>query len=85
MQTVVEAERTAYAVGEEVVVKLDGIEVCDSDDGAVVAAAALPPWTIGEVGAAMREGGRERYAVFFLHEEALCVCVVAPDAIEGTA
>ena len=85
MQTALEIQRTAYAVGEEVVVRLDDVEVRSTGDGAIVAASALPPWTIGEVGVAMREDGGERYAIFFLHDDALCACVVTPEAIEGTA
>lgn len=85
METAVEQETCAYAAGEEVVLRLVGVEVLDTHDGATIREMDLPSWTIGEIGVVTREAAGLRYAVFFRRGDALCVCVVGAEVIEGTA
>jgi hypothetical protein len=85
MLRLVEREYGVYTRGEEVVVRLAGVDVLDFGRAEMVAADALPAWSIGSVAAVVREEGERRYAVFFRHGDAECVCIVGEGAIEGTA
>jgi hypothetical protein len=75
----------AYEIGEEVVVRLAGIEAWALDAGAAVAPERLPPWTIGEVCGRVRRDRRTMYAVRFRRGHSTCICAVDAGAIEGTA
>jgi hypothetical protein len=85
MLRLIDRERGVYTRGEEVVMRLDGVDVLDFGRAEVVSASALPAWSIGSIAAVVREDGERRYAVFFKHGDAECVCIVGDDAIEGTA
>ena len=74
-----------FAAGEEVVVRLQGIEVFELDSSRVLSASAIPAWTIAEiVKCALREGAPS-YTLRFVLGDAACVCVVPESAIDGTA
>jgi hypothetical protein len=75
----------AYAVGEEVVVRLDGVAALDLDAEAVIGADRLPTWTIAALTACVDSGTRRQYAARFLHDDAICIAVIDESAIEGTA
>jgi hypothetical protein len=85
MLRLVERERGVFTRGEEVVVLLEGVDVLDFGRAQMVHAGALPAWSIGTIGAVVREAGERRYAVFFRHGHRECVCIVGDAAIEGTA
>jgi hypothetical protein len=73
-----------YAVGEEVVVRLEGVDArIAGDDGAPSSVDA--PWTIGEITAVVELDSQPRYIVRFRHGEETYLCSVTRDAIEGTA
>ena len=91
MLRLLERDRGIFTRGEEIVLRLDGVEVLDFARAEMVPSAALPAWSIGVIAAVVREegdrhgsGGR-RYAVFFRHGRRECVCIVTDAAIEGTA
>jgi hypothetical protein len=84
MEAIVETGHV-YAPGEEVVVKLDGVEAYNVERGGAVTAACLPSWTIGLVLERRTVDGGAAYAVRIAHDECACVCVVGEGAIEGTA
>jgi hypothetical protein len=85
MLRLIERERGVFTRGEEIVVRLTGVEALDFGRAEMVPAAALPAWSIGTVAAVVREEGERRYAVFFRHGRRECVCIVRDSAIEGTA
>jgi hypothetical protein len=85
MLRLLKRERGIFTRGEEIVLRLEGIEVLDFARAEMVSAAALPAWSIGVIAAVVREEGERRYAVFFRHGRRECVCIVTDSAIEGTA
>ena len=85
MLRLVERERGVYTRGEEVILRLDGVDVLDFARAEMVPAAALPAWSIGSIAAVVRDDGERRYAVFFRHGRRECVCIVSDAVIEGTA
>ena len=74
-----------FAAGEEVVVRLQGIEVFELDSSRVLSASALPAWTIAEIVTCELSGGGPAYTLRFGLGDATCVCVVPESAIDGTA
>jgi hypothetical protein len=76
--TVMHEVEFQFAVGEEVVVRLDQAEVRGD-------AADLPAWSIGEIVERFVRGGRPSYALTMRIGDAVLTCVVAEQAIEGTA
>jgi hypothetical protein len=85
MLRLVEREEGVYTRGEEVVLRLDGVDALDFARAEMVPASALPEWSIGVIAAVVRRDGARRYAVFFQHGCHECVCIVGEGAIEGTA
>ncbi len=85
MQAAGRAVVFAYATGEEVVVRLTGVEVLDIDLGRRVPAACVPSWTIATVAGLSEAAGEARYALRFEHHGAICVCVTDEGAIDGVA
>lgn len=85
MQAAGQAVDFAYATGEEVVVRLTGVEVFNVDEGRRVPAACVPAWTIATVAGRSEAGGEARYALRFPHHDATCVCVTDESAIDGVA
>lgn len=79
------AQDFAYQAGEEVVVRLAGVDAFDVSRGLPVPRACLAAWTIGEIVSRMRRGDGPAYAVRFRHHGAPCVCVADERAIEGIA
>ncbi len=77
--------RYAYETGEEVVVRLEGIEVYDVEAGRVRCAGALPAWTIGAVAARTATDGVAAYLLSFRDADAACLCIAPEHAIDGTA
>jgi hypothetical protein len=78
---------TAYrfAVGEEVVVRLRGVEVFDLDMARVFHDGVLPHWTIAEIVERTSSDGTPCYTLRFVYRGAGCLCVVPEAAIDGTA
>jgi hypothetical protein len=74
-----------YQPGEEVVADIAGAEVFAVDEGAALAAAFVPPWTIGRIVSRVRRGQRPAYVLAFEHYGARCVCVADETAIAGLA
>lgn len=85
MTTADVATEFVYRIGEEVVVRLAGVEAFDVAAGDRVDAALLPSWTIAAVTARTSFEGLPHYAVRFRHVDARCVAVVPEDAIDGVA
>jgi hypothetical protein len=85
MLRLVERERGVFTRGEEIVLRLDGVEVLDFGRAEMMPAAALPEWSIGVIAAVVRKEGERRYAVFFRHGRRECVCIAGDAQIEGTA
>ena len=76
--TVMHEVEFQFAVGEEVVVRLDQAEMRDG-------AADLPSWSIGEIVERFLRSGRPSYALTVRHGDGVLTCIVAEQAIEGTA
>lgn len=74
-----------YAIGDEVVVRLDGVAAFHLAAGETVAADRLPAWTIGDVVARVERVGHHLYATRFLLDDVVCVALLDESAIEGTA
>jgi hypothetical protein len=74
-----------YAIGEEVVVRLDNVEVFDLDNMAVIPAAFLPGWTIGRIRSLVLVGERRRYLLRTELCERTCICIVDEGLIDGLA
>jgi len=75
----------AYAPGEEVVVRLRGVEAHNIERGAEVAAACLPDWTIGVILGCTVIDATPAYVLRIEHDGCACVCTVPETAIEGVA
>ncbi len=74
-----------YRVGEDVVVRLKGIEVHDVERGGLVPVAFLPPWTIAAISGIVQSGSYQAYVLQLQICHDPCVCTAGEDAIEGTA
>lgn len=72
-----------YQVGEEVVVRLGGVDALDTASGAT--ARALPAWVIAEISERLERDGRAAYALRFALGDGAYVCVAGEDQIDGTA
>ena len=77
--------RYAYAAGEEVIVRLDGVAAHNVERGAAVDAACLPEWTIGIVLGCTTADGLPAYVLRIEHDGCACVCTAPEAAIEGVA
>lgn len=75
----------AYQIGDEVVVRLDGVDAFDLLSGAAVGRSRLPEWTIADVTARVERHGRCVYAIRFRHEEAICIALIDEASIDGVA
>ncbi len=75
----------AYAVGEEVVAVLDGVDVYAIGRGAVVPAEFRPAWTIATVAGLTQTKESRAYVLRFGVGDNACICVAPERAIEGTA
>ena len=75
--------RHAYEIGDEVVVRLDGVEVRDANSGAPRATGAA--WTIAEITGAVTRNERPGYVFRFREDDAVCTCIADETAIEGLA
>jgi hypothetical protein len=73
-----------YGVGEDVVVRLDGV-IAYSAGTSVVVAKRLPGWTIAQVVALTSTDGLPLYRIAFAHGHAAYTCTVKEEAIDGTA
>lgn len=76
---------SAFAVGEEVIAVLDGIEVYDIDQDGVVPAKYRPAWTIAMVVGLTQTPESRAYILRFGIGDNACICVAPERAIEGTA
>jgi hypothetical protein len=85
MNVTQEETQFAYRVGEDVVVRLSGVEVFDVDSGGKVHDACVPPWTIASVAGRVVRRGIPHYALRFSHHGTACLCVADERAIEGIA
>ena len=75
----------AYGIGEDVVVRMAGVQAFDIERGRPVAAACVPEWTIGAVLGRSTRDGVPTYAVRFDVHDAPCICLADESAIEGVA
>ncbi len=73
-----------YAVGDEVLVRLDDVAALDLEAGRKIAAGRLPAWTIVDIVARVERGGHHLYATRFRLEDVVCIALVDEHAIEGT-
>ena len=85
MNAVQPATGFAYAVGEEVVARLDRAEIFDVTRGVELAAGPRPRWTIGSVVDCISMGGGRGYVLCTRHRGDTYVCVVPEDGIDGVA
>jgi hypothetical protein len=74
-----------FEVGEDVVVRLRGVEVVELDTARILHIGLLRRWTIGEIVETTSSDGALCYAIRFAYRGSACVCVVAEAAIDGTA
>lgn len=82
----IEAVRAfGYRPGEEVVADIADAEVFAVDEGASLAAAFVPPWTIGRIVSCVRRDERPAYVLSFEHRGSRCVCIADESAIAGVA
>lgn len=75
----------AYGVGEEVVARLDGVDVYSFDYGELLPAAWRPGWTIASIMECLVRGGQLFYVLRFRIFGVAFVSVVPEDAIDGIA
>lgn len=75
----------AYGIGEDVVVRLAGIDVFDVDGGGRLHSACVPAWTLAFVAGRVVRRGIPHYALRFKHNEGSYLCVADERAIEGIA
>lgn len=74
----------AYALGEDVVAHLDGVDVYSLEHAALLPAAFCPDWTIATVMEQVAVDGERRYVLRLLLGDDLCVATVPESAIDGT-
>jgi hypothetical protein len=74
----------AYALGEDVVARLDGVEVYSLDHAALLPSAFYPGWTIATVMEQELVQGDRRYVLRFLLGDDAYVVRVQEAAIDGT-
>jgi hypothetical protein len=82
---VITAATHAYRPGEEVIVRLAGVDVHNSERGVGVEATCLPTWTIGVVIDCAALDGGPAYVMRLDHDGCACVCVAPETSIEGVA
>jgi hypothetical protein len=80
-----ETQILSYAVGEDVVVRLDGVEVLDAEHQAVVPHIFLPAWTIARIVSLVERDGMLCYLVRAKMRGLRCLSVVSEASIEGVA
>jgi hypothetical protein len=80
-----ETQILAYTVGEDVVVRLAGVDVLDVEHMVVVPPTMLPEWTIARIVSFVVRDDCLCYVVSGEVRDASCMCVVDDDAIEGIA
>ncbi len=85
MNAVQPASGFAYAVGEEVVARLDGAEIFDVARGVEIAAGRRPGWTIGSVVDCISMGGGRGYVLCSRYRGETYVCLVPEEGIDGVA
>lgn len=76
--------RHAFAVGEEVVVRIEGVDALGVGSGEP-RCRHLPRWTIADVVALTDAGGVAAYVLRFRHDGHTFICRVEERAIEGVA
>jgi hypothetical protein len=76
---------TGFRVREEVVVRLNGLEVYSIERGVCVPEGARPDWGIGEIVEIRTCADRRSYVVWFRYRRKCYVAVVPEQAIEGVA
>jgi hypothetical protein len=77
--------RHTYRPGEEVVLRLAGVDVHNIERGTRVDGACLPAWTIGVVIACAVLEGEAAYVMRVDHDGCTCVCLALQASIEGVA
>lgn len=85
MDTVQEATLFRFEVGEEVVVRLDDVEVFEVDRSERLPAAFHPRWTIGRIVERRTADARSAYVLRFRCHGHACMSVVSEDSVEGVA
>jgi hypothetical protein len=75
----------AFALGEEVVARLDCAEILDVARGVEVSTAPRPAWTIGSVIDQVALAGGRGYVLRSRYRGDTYVCIVPEDGIEGLA
>jgi hypothetical protein len=73
-----------YAIGDEVLVRLDDVVAFDLAVGTDVVSGRLPAWTIGDIAARVERAGHHLYVTRFRLEDVVCLALVDEYAIEGT-
>jgi hypothetical protein len=76
---------TGFRVREEVVVRLNGLEVYSIERGACVPEDVRPAWGIGEIVEIRTCADVRSYVVWFRYRRKCYVAVVPEQAIEGVA
>jgi hypothetical protein len=80
-----QAETFVYEIGEEVVVRLEDVDLMEVEQQALIPRALLPTWTIGRITSFVTGGERPSYLLSTELRELNCICVVDEEAIEGLA
>jgi hypothetical protein len=75
----------SYALGEDVIVRLDGVDVLDTDHMAVLPRPFVPEWTIARIVSFVLRDGCFGYLVRAEVCDHPCLCVVDDAAIDGVA
>lgn len=85
MSTAVDGLRYAYDIGEDVVVRLDGIELYDVDAGKLRCRCARAAWTLAVVSGRTELAGAPAYVLNAGCRGARVICVAPESAIDGVA
>ena len=79
------AHAFGYALGEEVVADMAGVEIFAIECGATLAAGCAPAWTIGLIVCCVRRADHPAYVLAFEHHGSRCLCIADESAIDGVA
>jgi hypothetical protein len=84
METVSNSAAYAYRLGEEVLLRTQGVRAFDLELARPVPEDCLPAWMIGEVAGQRRRGAIEEYVVRVRRHGRRCIVITSGDQIEGT-
>lgn len=74
-----------FHIGEEVVARLDGVDVFSVDGSMTLPLALRPRWTIGQIVELRTADDRTVYVLRFRWRGQACISIVGDEAVDGLA